>query len=125
MAKKKAEAVPEQIAQVEKRSRISQADVPSNSVEEALRVPRALIDNYGGKSAPPLQLAIALKMTPTSGPFRMLCGSAIAYGLTSGGYNAKEIIVEPLSRRILEPVKEGDHLFAKREAALKPRILGE
>ena len=54
-----------------------------------------------------------------------MCGSAIAYGLTEGGYNAKEISVEPLAKRILTPLEEGDDLTAKREAALKPRVLGE
>lgn len=64
-------------------------------------------------------------MTPTSGTFRNLCGSSIAYGLTVGGYNAKEISVEQSAKRILAPLEEGDDLVAKREAALKPRVLGE
>ena len=64
-------------------------------------------------------------MSPESGTFRNLCGSAIAYGLTSGEYNAKEIAVEQLSTRILRPFEEGDDLAAKREATLKPRIIGE
>lgn len=126
MAKKNTEATPEQVgADEKKRAYISQSDVPNNSLEDALRVPRALIDNYAGKTATPLQVASALDMSPQSGTFRNLCGSAIAYGLTTGGYNAKEITVEPLSKRILEPLAEGDDLIAKREAALRPRILGE
>ena len=108
-----------------KRTYISQTDVPNNSLEDALRVPRALIDNYGSKAATPLQVASALNMSPTSGTFKNLCGSSIAYGLTSGGYNAKEITIEPLAKRILAPLDEGDDLAARREAALKPRILGE
>jgi predicted nucleotide-binding protein len=64
-------------------------------------------------------------MSPTSGTFKNLCGSSIAYGVTSGGYNAKEITIEPLAKRILAPLDEGDDLAARREAALKPRILGE
>lgn len=111
--------------EAKKRTYVSQAEVPNNSLEDALRVSRALIDNYAGKSATPLQVASALNMTPTSGTFRNLCGSSIAYGLTSGGYNAKEISVEQLAKRILTPLEEGDDLVAKREAALKPRVLGE
>ncbi|MBI5643869.1 MAG: nucleotide-binding protein [Deltaproteobacteria bacterium] len=126
MAKKKTEVAPTPTGVDEKRrAYVSQTDVPNNSLEDALRVPRALIDNYAGKTATPLQVASALNMTPSSGTFRNLCGSAIAYGLTAGGYNAKEITVEPLSKRILAPLAEGDDLVAKREAALKPRILGE
>lgn len=108
-----------------KRTRISQSDVPIYGLDEALKIPRALIDNYGGHPATPLQVASALNLSPNSGGFRNLCGSAIAYGLTSGGYNVKEISVEPLAKRILAPLEEGDDLAAKREAALKPRILGD
>ena len=108
-----------------KRTYVSQTEIPNNSLEEALRIPRALTDNYAGKSATPLQVASALDMTPTSGTFRKLCGSSIAYGLTAGGYNAKEISMEGLAKRILAPLEDGDDVVAKREAALRPRILGE
>ena len=108
-----------------KRSYISQTDVPNNTIEEALRIPRALADNYAGGPASPLQVAHALNMTPTSGGFRNLCGSAIAYGLTQGGYNAKEITVEPLGKRIVQPLEDEDDVAAKREAVLKPRVLGD
>jgi predicted nucleotide-binding protein len=125
MATKKAKEAEAAAEEAKKRAYVSQADVPNNNLEDALRVPRALIDNYAGKTATPLQVASALKMTPTSGTFRNLCGSSIAYGLTAGGYNAKEISVEPLAKRILTPLEDGDDIVAKREAALKPRVLGE
>ena len=108
-----------------KRTCIPQTDVPNATLDDALRIPRAVMENYAGKGATPLKVASALKMTPSSGTFRNLCGASIAYGLTAGGCNAKEITVEPLARRILAPLEEGDDLVAKREAALKPRILGE
>lgn len=85
----------------------------------------ALVENYAGKPTTPLNLAAALNIKPTSRGFQDICGSAIAYALTSGGSNAKEIAVAPLGRRILAPLAEGDDLSAKREAALKPRVLGE
>ena len=125
MAVKKAkgnEAIPKQ---AKKRHYISQADVPNNTLDDALRIPRALIDNYAGKAATPLQVASALNMSPASGTFRNLCGSSIAYGLTAGGCNAKEISLEPLARRINVPLENGDDLAARREAALEPRVLGE
>src|SRR6267154_5650830 len=109
----------------ERRSRVSQADVPAYSLEQALRVPRAIGDNYAFRPAKPLDVAAAMEMSPTASTFRMLCGSAIAYGLTEGGYNAAQITVLPLARRILTPTTEGDDLRAMREAALKPRVIGE
>jgi len=55
----------------------------------------------------------------------MLCGASIAYGLTSGGYNAAQIAPTTLAKQILEPQDEGADLAGKREAIMKPRILRE
>lgn len=107
------------------RSYVSQTDVPAGSLEKALRVPKTIADNYGYKPTSPLQVAIALDMQPSSGGFRMLTGSAIAYGLTIGGYNADAISLTPLGMRIIRPTTEGDDLAAKREALLKPRVIRE
>jgi len=107
------------------RSRISQSDVPSYSLEQALRVPKAIAENYAFKPTKPLNVAVAMNMTPYSGQFRGRCGAAIAYGLTSGGYNAPEIKIEPLGLRIVRPLEDGDDVRAMREALLNPRVFGE
>jgi predicted nucleotide-binding protein len=109
----------------QKRDRLSQVDVPSYSLDAAIRVPRAIADNYESGPVTPLQLAAALDMSPNSGPFRMLCGASIAYGLTDGGYNAQQIILQPLGKRITKPLTENDDQLAKREALQKPRVVGE
>lgn len=121
--KKSSKAKPK--AQAEKRPYLSQTDVPGSSLENALRVPKAITEHYAGGPVTPLQLAAALEMTPTSGPFRSLCGTSIAYGLTEGGYNAQQISLQPLGKRIVKPLEEGDDVLAKREAILKPRVVGE
>lgn len=108
-----------------KRKYLSQSDVPNYSLDDALAIPRALFEHYGGKSATPLQVAQALNVSPSSGHFRMLCGASIAYGLTSGGYNATEIAPEQPALRIFKMQNEGDDLIAKVECFLKPRIIKE
>jgi hypothetical protein len=105
-----------------RRTPVSQRDVPSIALDVALRVSQAIADNYGFAPTRPLDVAAALEMSPTSGPFKTLCGASIAYGLTEGGYNATEIIVSPLARRILRPTEEGDDERARREAFLTPRV---
>src|SRR5258707_15299042 len=85
----------------QKRLCLSQTDVPGSSLESALRVPRAISENYAGGPVTPLQLAAALNMSPASGPFRALCGASIAYGLTDGGSNAQQISLQPLGKRIV------------------------
>jgi predicted nucleotide-binding protein len=107
------------------RSYVSQADIPSCSLEKAIRVPASIGDNYGYKPTVPLQVARALEIQPSSSGFRMLTGAAIAYGLTSGGYNADAISITALGMRIVRPTSEDDDLLAKREAILRPRVIRE
>jgi len=114
------------VAKPEKgRTYISQTDIPSFSLERAIRVPEAIGDNYGFKPSTPLQVAKALEVQPTSSGFKMLTGAAIAYGLTTGGYNADSISITSLGMRIVRPTTEGDDLSAKREALLRPRVIRE
>jgi hypothetical protein len=108
-----------------KRVQVSQADVPAYALDDALRVAVAIADNYASNPTKPLEVAAAMNLAPASSYFKMLTGSAIAYGLTSGGYNAVEIALTPLAQRILGPLEEGDDLHGKREALLKPRVIGE
>jgi hypothetical protein len=107
------------------RTYISQADIPSCSLEKALKIANTIGENYGYKPSTPLQVAKALEVAPTTGGFKMLTGASIAYGLTAGGYNAEGITITPLGMRIVRPTAEGDDLAAKREALLKPRIVRE
>lgn len=51
---------------------------------KAVRVPRVLAESYGSDSTKPLDVAVAMEMSPTSGTFRTLCGAALGYGLTEG-----------------------------------------
>lgn len=125
MSKTKKGGGTSQVAQKKKRTRLSQSDVPSSSLEQALRIIRAMSENYAGGPVTPLQLADALDMSPSSSAFRALCGASIAYGLTEGGYNAQEIKITPLGDKIVKPLAEGDEDVAKREAVLNPRVIGE
>ncbi len=106
-----------------KRKYISQEDVPAYGLAQALRIPEAIANSYGKNPTKPLRVAEAMGMSPGSSHFRMLCGAAIAYGLTEGGYNSELITITPLGRRIVAPTKEGDDTSAKREALLRPRVI--
>lgn len=108
-----------------KRTRISQTDVPAYSLEHALRVPIAISENYASKPTKPLDVAAAMNLLPGSSQFKMLTGASIAYGLTDGGYNASEIQLTTLGKKILRPLAEDEDLEGKREALLKPRIINE
>jgi hypothetical protein len=112
---------------VEKPARryVSQANVPSMSLADALRVPRALADHYAKQPTRPIDVALALEMTPSSGTFRTLCGAAVGYGLTEGGPKADTIGLSALGMRAVAPLTEGDDRNALREAVLTPTVEGE
>ena len=106
-----------------KRERVNQADLPRVSLERALRLPRALIEQFAGEPTPPLDLALAVGVKPSSSGWRVLTGAAIGYGLTAGGYNAASISLTGLGRRVVAPEEDGEEIEALREACLKPTIM--
>ena len=105
-----------------KRVYISQSKIPKLALSEAIRLAQALYDDFAGKPTAPHQLAMAVDISPTSSNWPDICGASIAYGLTSGGYNAKTISLTDLGSRIVAPTVEGDDLKTKVEAALLPKI---
>lgn len=123
-AKKTVEQTAPEVALVPKRTtRISQTNVPTCSVEEALKVPQAIWDNLAGKAGTPLQVCQALDISPTSSKWRDLAGASIAYGFTSGGCNAKSIILEPLGKLAVAPTVDEDDLVAIQQATCMPTVL--
>lgn len=108
-----------------KRGYISQSNVPRVTLEQALKVPRILAEQYGKKAVRPIDVAKALNMSPTSSTFRHLCGASVGYGLTDGGPNAVSIALTSLGQRVVAPLEEGDDVRALRTAALTPSIIKE
>lgn len=105
-----------------KRSYISQSDVPKHSLPEAIELAAALQEHYNGEAVPH-ELANAMGISPTSTNWQSISGAAVAYGLTDAGYNAEVIKLADLGRRIVASEEDGDDVVAKREAAMKPRVL--
>lgn len=108
-----------------KRTYIKQSDVPLMSLDEALRIPQAILDHYAGRPTSPLHVGKALNIDPKGAQLKFLSGAAIAYGLIDGGAQATTISLTELAKRILRPKQEGTDLIAKREAVLAPRIFKE
>lgn len=108
-----------------KRAYLKQSDVPSGSLDDALRIPQAILDHYAGKPTTPLHVAKALNVDPKGSQIRALSGAAIAFGLIEGGAQAASISVTDLAKRVLRPKEEGQDLAAKRDAVLRPRVFGE
>lgn len=107
----------------DKRKYVNQSLVPVYSLEEALKVPKAILENFGGKPAAPFQVAMAIESSQTSSYWRKLSGSAVAYGLTDGGYNSTKIGLTQLALRILSPTEEGTDKIGLVESSFKPSVL--
>lgn len=108
-----------------KRVKLSQKEFPRDTLAKALAIAESIWENFAGKGAAPHEIALALELSPTSGGWRNLCGTSIAYGLTEGGYNANEIILTDLGRRIVAPEEDGDDDRARVEAILQPTTMSQ
>src|SRR3954471_5727918 len=106
----------DKVAPVRARAYMSQTDMPSLSLTEALKVPKALLDNYAGQPTAPFKVAKALNVEPKGTQLRTLTSAAISYGLITGGAQATEVGMTDLAKRILKPLSEGDDARARREA---------
>lgn len=109
----------------QKQTRISQGRCPLVSLEDALRIPQAIRQELAGQADVPMMVAKACNISPTSSNWRILSSAAVAYGLTTGAYNAKEIGLTPLGSRAVSPLKEGDDTIAIKQAALTPTLFNE
>ena len=108
----------------DRRQMVSQSLLPRHTLDDALRIARAISENYGKQPTRPLRVAQALNVAPTTGSFKTLASASEAYGLTDGGAQADTISLTALGRRVVAPTKEGDDVAARREAFLKPTIIG-
>ncbi len=120
MAKNERAAAP-----AKKRTYLKQSDVPGATLDEALRIPRAIFDNYAGDPTTPLMVAQALNVDPGGTQLKVLSGAAIAYGLLEGGAQASSMSLTDLARRIVSPTEEDMEQGARREAILRPRVFGD
>lgn len=120
---KKSEVEKNTSTPTKKQARISQSACPSHTLEDALKIPQAIKENFAGQPTDPMLLSQACGYSPSSSNWRTLTGAAIAYGIADGGYNSKEISITSLGERIVAPLVEGDDLIAKKEASLIPTVL--
>lgn len=123
--KKKILSETEETTKQAKQTRLSQTFCPLASIKEILRIPQAIKDDFAGQPTSPLLIAESCGISPTSSNWRTLTGASVAYGLTNGGYNSKNISLTELGERIVAPLIEGDDLTALREAIMKPALFAE
>jgi hypothetical protein len=104
-------------------SATARAKYPRHSVEKALRIPKAILEQNAGKPCTPQKAAELLGLTTAKGPFSVEISSAAKYGLLDR--NAGTISPSDLARRILRPTSTEDAIKGYREAVLKAPEISE
>jgi hypothetical protein len=99
------------------------ARYPRHPVDKALRIPRVIVEQHGGKPATVEQAAQFAKVG-NSGPFRLEVSSALKYKLLSRLDDGK---IEPtdLAKSILRPKNEGDEQRGYRAAVMNAPQLSD
>jgi hypothetical protein len=89
---------------------------PRHSVEKALRIPRAIIDQNAGKECTDRESAKFVGVG-FNGPFKVEVSSSIKYGFLQRPSPGK-ILVTERARQAIRPQKPGDEIEALRQAVL-------
>lgn len=94
----------------------SQANFPRHSVERALRIPKALYEQNGGKPATPKEAVVFAGGTSLSGALKVEISSAKKYGFLApdGG----KVVLTNRAREAIAPQSVNDRVNALREAIL-------
>jgi hypothetical protein len=102
----------------------ARAKYPRHSVEKALRIPKAIIEQNAGKACTPTEAAAFLGATTAAGPFSVEIASATKYGFLERP-EAGKIQPTDLARRIIRPTTPDDEMKGYREAVLKAPDISE
>ena len=124
-AKKK--AIAKKKAAAKRKSRVKTASASSNyprhSIDSALRIPRAILEQNAGKDCTPKEAA-AFVGVGFSGEFQLEISSAKKYGLLDSPARG-HVAVSDLAKKILRPKDSSDEVDGKRAALLNAPDIAE
>lgn len=97
---------------------------PRHTIEKALRVPNAILEQNAGKACTAQDAAKFVGVATVNGPLGVEIASAKKYGLLDTPEPGK-IQTSALAKKILRPQTEGDVVSGHREAVLKAPSIGD
>lgn len=107
-----------------KASKVSSDDLPKKTLEDSLRVAKAIADHYAGKQASWEDIARVLEFSPNNPNNKYYLWSASAYGIIAPEegnlYKLSEV-----GRKILAPTFEGEDREGIVKAVATPKILAQ
>lgn len=122
--KKRARGKTEKSSESEASGTGLKAKFPRHSVEKALRIPRAILDQNAGKECSEKDAAGFIGLGSPRGPFALEISSAIKFGLLERPA-AKRIKLTELAKKILRPQNDEEALQGLRQAVLRAPDISE
>lgn len=99
------------------------AKYPRHSLEKALRIPKAILEQNAGKECSDQQSAAFVGVS-YNGPYKSEIGSAKKYGLLSSPAT-KRVVVSDLAKKILRPQSPDDEISGLRQAVINAPDISE
>ncbi|GGH20598.1 hypothetical protein [Mucilaginibacter phyllosphaerae] len=102
----------------------SQSNYPRHSLEKALRIPKAILEQNAGKESTDIEAAKFLGITNIKGPFSVELSSSLKFGFLEKPAPGQ---VKPtdLAKRIIRPQSDEDELKGLREAILNAPVISD
>lgn len=100
-----------------------QPKYPRHSIEKALRIPLAILDQNAGRDCTDKEAAVFCGLTSAAGPFTVEISSGKKYGFLEG--SSGRLQVTDLARKVLRPQNPDEKLEAIRAAVLKAPTISE
>ena len=97
---------------------------PRHNLEDALRIPRAILDQNAGKQCTDDQAAMFLGLKSAAGPFAVEISSSLKYGYLTRPAG-KHIEVADLGRQILRPKSKEDAIVGFQNALLNAPVISD
>lgn len=113
---KKAEAKTNEKISTDKKITRPQKTFPSYSIEEALKIPKAIAKNNAGNPWDSSQIAVAISMGEKSSSYYYYTTASRDYGMTTGTSRGKTIELTPLGRKLVFPETENQESESLKEA---------
>jgi hypothetical protein len=100
------------------------SNYPRHSIEKALRIPKAIIEQNAGKECSAKDAATFIGLNNIHGPFMVEVSSAIKYGFIERP-SPNQLKPTELTKKILRPQSPEDEIVGYRQAVLNAPVISD
>jgi len=110
------------VKKVSKPAETKTPNYPRASLEKALRIPKAILEQNAGKNCTDQESATYVGVKYNNGPYALEINNAIKYGLLERPEKGV-LSLSDIARKILKPQESDDHISGARAAAMKAPVI--